>query len=63
MTFFDICHSAIDADAGTASASATMAAGSNISVRPASMQRQVAPARRIVWIVATPITGTSKRMS
>ena len=45
------------------SAAATMAAASKSSVRPASMARQVAPARAMASMVATPMTGTSKRMS
>ncbi len=45
-----------------ASATSTMRSKSNSSVRPASTHKQVAPAARIVSIVATPTTGTSKRM-
>ena len=36
---------------------------SNISVLPASTDKAEAPATRIAWIVARPITGTSNRMS
>ena len=36
---------------------------SRTSVRPASIDSAVAPATRMAWMVARPITGTSKRMS
>ena len=49
-------------DAGLVGGS-TIASPSNISVLPASTDSAVAPAACIASIVATPTTGTSKRMS
>ena len=44
-------------------ADARNASRSKISVLPASIDNTVAPATRIAWIVASPTTGTSNRMS
>src|ERR1041385_9239583 len=46
-----------------ASAAWRTLAPSIIRHRPVSMARHVAPAFFIAWMVATPTTGTSKRMS
>ena len=52
-----------DGDAGLVRRPRTPRRRSKISVLPASTDSAVAPADRIAWIVATPTTGTSKRMS
>src|SRR5688500_248507 len=44
-------------------AEAMSASFSNINAFPASTDSALAPATRIAWIVARPMTGTSKRMS
>ncbi len=50
-------------DIPASSAARMIASPSIISVFPASTDNAVAPARRIASMVATPTTGTSKRMS
>ena len=51
------------ADAGLVRPPRRTASPSSTSVLPASIDSADAPATRIAWIVATPITGTSNRMS